>query len=328
MSLGLALGKFAPLHKGHQLVLDEATASTGEQIFVIYDSPHVTKVPLGVRANWLRQLYPAAHVIEAWGGPQEVGLEPGLMLLHEEYLLKILGSTKVTHFFSSEPYGEHVSKRLGAVNVQVDVNRSKFPVSGSVVRQDYFQHRSAMDPLVYRDLVAKIVFLGAPGSGKSTITELCAKHFQTSYMPEYGREYWEANEVDRKLTQAQLQEIALGHIERENFKVMEAKDFFFVDTDASTTAVFSDYYHQQTLPELADLSNAASRRYDLTFLCMPDFEYVETEDRSGEVVRLEFHSRITDKLLTSKRPFIELGGTLAQRLERVQKELKLIEILK
>jgi hypothetical protein len=61
---------------------------------------------------------------------------------------------------------------------------------------------------------------------------------------------------------------------------------------------------------------------------MPDFEYVETEDRSGEVVRLEFHSRITDKLLTSKRPFIELGGTLAQRLERVQKELKLIEILK
>jgi hypothetical protein len=100
---------------------------------VIYDSPHVTKVPLGVRANWLRQLYPAAHVIEAWGGPQEVGLEPGLTLLHEEYLLKILGSTKVTHFFSSEPYGEHVSKRLGAVNVQVDVNRSKFPATSCIL---------------------------------------------------------------------------------------------------------------------------------------------------------------------------------------------------
>ena len=49
---GLTLGKFAPLHKGHQLVIETALAEVDELTVVIYDSPEVTPVPLSVRANW------------------------------------------------------------------------------------------------------------------------------------------------------------------------------------------------------------------------------------------------------------------------------------
>jgi hypothetical protein len=51
---GLVLGKFAPLHKGHQLLIE-------------------TTLPLSLRAGWIRQIYPQVRVIEAEDGPTEVG---------------------------------------------------------------------------------------------------------------------------------------------------------------------------------------------------------------------------------------------------------------
>jgi len=62
---GLTLGKFAPLHKGHQLVLDAAVAEMNEVLAIIYDCPETTSVPLYVRANWFRRLYPTVHIVEA-----------------------------------------------------------------------------------------------------------------------------------------------------------------------------------------------------------------------------------------------------------------------
>jgi len=317
-TVGLALGKFAPLHKGHELVLDTATRQTDEQIFVIYDSPSATDIPLRIRANWIRKLYPNAQVIEAWGGPEQVGLDPETMLKQEEFLVKLLGELQVTHFFSSEEYGEHVAARLGAINFSVDIPRSSFPISGTEIRRDLFTNRSYVSPIVYRDLVLNVVFLGAPGSGKSTIAEECSKVFQTVFMPEYGREYWENNNVGRRLTLEQLEEIAIGHIDREEIQIQLANRYLFVDTDASTTSIFAEYYHGDSSEFLIQKSKEASSRYDLVFLCMPDFAYVETEDRSGDVARQEFHDRIVDYLKYSKRPYVELYGSVDERIQKVK----------
>lgn len=316
--VGLALGKFAPLHKGHELLLDKVTNETDEQIFVIYDSPNVTQIPLRVRANWIRVLYPNARVIEAWDGPEEVGTDPQIMKIQEEFLVNLLEDTKVTHFYSSELYGEHLAKTLGAENVLVDLERQTFPISGTLLRESTFENKSFLSPVVYRDLVINAVFLGAPGAGKSTITEYCANLLGTDFMPEYGREYWENNNVERRLTMRQLEEIAIGHLEREESKLQEANGILFVDTDASTTTIFAEYYHGCASDFLIQKSQESSQRYDLVFLCMPDFTYVETEDRSGDVIRQEFHNRIVDYLKYSKRPYVELSGSIEERAQRVK----------
>lgn len=67
-TLGLTLGKFAPLHKGHQFMFETALREVDELIVVIYETK-VSPVPLQIRANWIRSLYPAVRVIEAWDGP-------------------------------------------------------------------------------------------------------------------------------------------------------------------------------------------------------------------------------------------------------------------
>jgi NadR type nicotinamide-nucleotide adenylyltransferase len=318
MSTALVLGKFAPLHFGHCLVLDEATKQTDKQVVVIYDSPGVTDIPLAIRAGWVRTLYPHAEVIEAWGGPSEVGLEPELQLLHEEFLLHVLRGRQISHFFSSEEYGEHVAKRLGAIDVRVDMKRQTHDISATAIRQSAYNHRSHIPDVVYKDLIRKVVFLGAPGTGKSTIVETCSQTFATTFMPEHGRTFWEQNNVDRRLSVDQLVQIAEEHRALEAALVRDSREFLFIDTDASTTAIFSDYYHQRVPPELSVMASDCIRRYDLTFLCMPDFQYPDTEDRSGEANRDEFHLRTLDYLRAIGRPYIELSGSVDQRVATVK----------
>ncbi len=40
---GLTLGKFAPLHCGHQLLIDTALAEVDELVITIYDCPETTR---------------------------------------------------------------------------------------------------------------------------------------------------------------------------------------------------------------------------------------------------------------------------------------------
>src|SRR3712207_3987461 len=80
---GLTLGKYAPLHAGHQLVIETALQEVADLLVIIYDVPDITPVPLPVRAGWIRRLYPQVQVIEAWDGPLEVGDTHQIRRMHE-----------------------------------------------------------------------------------------------------------------------------------------------------------------------------------------------------------------------------------------------------
>ena len=164
MTTGLVLGKFAPLHRGHQLLFDIALKENDRVIAIIYDSPEVTNIPLPIRSGWIKQLYPTVQVIEAWDGPTEVGDTPEINSRHEAYLKKLLAGHIINAFYSSEFYGEHVSQALGAIDRRIDPNRSRIPISGTALRKNAFVWREFVDSIVYRDLVTKVVFLGAPST--------------------------------------------------------------------------------------------------------------------------------------------------------------------
>jgi NadR type nicotinamide-nucleotide adenylyltransferase len=313
---GLTLGKYAPLHRGHQLVIETALAEMDEVVLVIYEAPETT-VPLAVRSSWIRSLYPAVRVIEAWDGPTEVGYAPDLMRAHERYIIDSLKIRDITHFYSSEPYGEHMSRALGAADRRVDGSRSRVPVAARDVRRHPYDYREHLDPLVYRDLVTNVVFLGAPSTGKSTIAERLAERFHTRWMPEYGREYWEQHQVERRLTPDQLVAIAEGHLEREDALLWEADGYLFTDTNAITTATFARYYHGTESPRLAELADRAALRYDLVFVCDTDIPYDDTWDRSGDANREAFQRQVVADLNRRKVPFIMLRGPVEERIERV-----------
>ncbi|XSG75975.1 AAA family ATPase [Herpetosiphon llansteffanensis] len=315
---GLTLGKFAPLHKGHQLMIETALSEVAELHIIIYDSPEQTNVPLSVRSAWLRTLYPQAHVIEAWDGPSAIGNTPEIQKLHEDYVIKQLGISNISHFYSSEFYGEHMSQALGAINRQVDAARSQVPISATQIRSDPYRYREFLHPLVYRDLIMKVVLLGAPSTGKTTLAAALAERFNTQWMPEYGREYWEQHQSNRRLTPQQLVEIAEGHLAREEAHLLQSNGYLFVDTNALTTYHFALSYHGIAEPRLAQLADQAQQRYDLVLVCDTDIPYDDTWDRSGDVQRTISQKQLLAELHTRRQPYYLIRGTLEQRIAQVQ----------
>ena len=317
MKIGLTIGKFSPLHKGHQYLIETALKEMDKLYLMIYDSPETTTIPLTVRAGWIRALYPQVQIVEAWDGPTDAGYTPEIMKIQDTYILSKFHDKGITHFYSSEPYGDHVSKALKAVNRTVDLKRLAIPVSGTQVRNDPFSARPFVHDIVYRDHVINVVFLGGPSTGKTTLAEYLAQKFSTVWMPEYGREYWDNNQVDRRLTTGQLVEIARGHLKREDRMLLEANRYLFTDTNALTTRIFSYHYHGAAEPELEDLALRCVSRYDLCFVCDTDIPYEDSIDRSGAGNREIMQKQILADLHCRRIPYQVVTGSVEERASQV-----------
>ena len=242
--------------------------------------------------------------------------------MHEEYILKKLNGIKITHFYSSEFYGEHVSKALHAIDRRVDSKRMQIPISGTEIRKNPFLCRNFISSTVYRDLITKCVFLGAPSTGKTTLCEALAKEFSTRWVPEYGREYWEKHQIGHRFPLEGFNEIVVEHQKREEEAFLQSDKFCFIDTNAMTTRLFALDYHGRSTELVDRLADTNAARYDIFFLCGDDIPYANTPDRSGDQKRHEFQQIIINDLQQREIAYIPLTGTLEERMNQVKKVLQ------
>lgn len=318
MKRGLVLGKFAPLHKGHQFLIETALGKVDELVVLVYEARTVTDVPLSVRAAWVRRLYPQTQVLEGVNAPEQAGDTPEIMGLQEDYIRSVV-PLPITHFFSSEWYGEHVSRALHAEDCRVDTARLRYSISGTRIRKDPWLHRAFLDPLVYLDLVRKVVFLGAESTGKTTIAQALAERLGTRWMPEYGREYWElCKDADGKLSEAQMVELAVEHMNREDHLASTCRNILFVDTNALTTRLFCRFYHATSPAELDRLAEHAESRYSHTFVCGTDIPYEDDGTRNGREHRERFQQWIINDLDQRGVKWKLLEGPLERRIGQVE----------
>ncbi|HBK35023.1 hypothetical protein A2239_04380 [Candidatus Uhrbacteria bacterium RIFOXYA2_FULL_40_9] len=318
LTTGLVLGKFAPLHKGHQLLIETACAQCDEVFVLIYDSREVISIPLHIRADWIRHLYPEVIVIEGWDGPLESGDTPKIKAFQEEYIKRVLPKP-VTHFFSSEWYGEHVSHALGAKNILVDQKRLTVPISGTLIRNKPHQYKTFLDPYVYKDFMKKIVFLGAESTGKSTIVRALAEKYQTEAVMEYGREYWDAHHDENgQLSLEQLVELAKVHRAREDRACLSAQQYVFIDTNAITTRYYSQLYHGSVHPVLDRLARLCFSRYDACFVCDTDIPFEQDGTRRDEQHRNSMQQTLIKDLTERGISFDLLSGSLEERVIQVK----------
>jgi NadR type nicotinamide-nucleotide adenylyltransferase len=296
-------------------------AEVDELVLMAY-ATDVTDVPLQVRTGWIRELYPTVRIIEAWDGPDSYGDTPEICSEQEAYILRKLGGLRITHFYSSEFYGAHVSRALGAIDRRIDEARSAVPISGTALRSDYFAGREYIAPQVYADLITKVCFMGAPSTGKTTLTRAMAEMHNTVWMPEYGAGYWLERQIDRRITLDQFEEIAPEHNRREDALTLQSRKYLFCDTNPITTHVFAKDYHGSAGPVLTRLAIAAEKRYDLFFLCDTAIPYADTWDRSGDQKRKWFQNQILGDLAERRVPFFRVSGTLEQRIAYVDEVLR------
>lgn len=148
--IGFTIGKFAPLHKGHQFLIETALKEMDKMIVIVYDTDLID-IPTEKRAEWIKELYPNVEIKFGFNPPKQYGLDDESVKIQMEYLTKIIGDEKPTHFYSSEKYGESVAKYMNLVDRRVDNNREIVPIRATIVRENLDENKKWIEPKVYDD---------------------------------------------------------------------------------------------------------------------------------------------------------------------------------
>jgi len=230
--------------------------------------------------------------------------------------------------FTSENYGPGYAEEMSRYfanytgfptvsHILVDLHREQIPISGTKLRRDIHNFKEFLSPVVYASFVERICFLGGESSGKSTLAENLAKEFNTKFVPEYGRTLSE--EKNNILVYEDLLKIAKTHIADEERLAAEADCYLFIDTSPLTTLLYSEHLFGKIDPELVWLSY---RRYDRTFLCAPDFPFVQDGWREDGGFRERQHEWYLKTLAERHIPYVILEGDLRARIEKVKSILR------
>jgi HTH-type transcriptional regulator, transcriptional repressor of NAD biosynthesis genes len=339
---GLVVGKFAPLHRGHELLIRRALDECDDVVILSYCKPEMPECPPERRERWLEMLFPDARRLvldedrlrkhsatndcpTSIPGNDAPGEE------HREFCAflcqQVLGVT-VDAAFTSEDYGDEFAAGLtrcfrrtdpSAVSVEhvlVDRHREAIPISGSVLRANTHVHRQWLTPSVYATFVKRVCVLGGESSGKTTLCLALAREFDTLHVAEFGRELWEERGGD--LSPRDLVRIAETHIAREEHCAQHANEFLFCDTSPLTTLFYARHYFGAAPPEL---EQHAIRPYDCTILCAPDFPFVQDGTRQDSSFRAMQHDWYVRELTERGTSFLVASGSTTDRVAQVRRVL-------
>lgn len=337
LTRGLVVGKFAPLHRGHELLVRRALAECDEVVVLSWANPEPAGCGAERRARWLAELFPetrrlvvteellhtrARGELEGWSLPPD-SADDSIQQRFTGLLCRDLLGLEVDRVYTSERYGDGLAQTLTEVfshdgaerpvfHVSVDPARAWVPISGSAIRRDVHAHREWLSPAVYASFVQRVVLLGGESSGKSTLAAALANHFGTAWVAEYGRELWE--ERSGGLTFEDLYCIARRQVEREEEAALRAHRDLFCDTSPLTTLFYSLDLFGRADPHLEAF---AERTYDLVVLCAPDFPFVQDGTRREPGFRERQHAWYVRELTRRRIPWIDAAGPVEERIEQV-----------
>ena len=154
MKIGFTIGKFAPLHKGHQYLIEKGIKEMDKFYVIVYETD-VIDIPIEQRAKWIKDIYPEVHILLAKNPPSQYGLDEKSVKIQMDFLKSILKDIPVTHFYNSEPYGKFVARDLNIEEVQVDRKREKYAISGTKIRKNVKENKAYVEDIVYKELKQK-----------------------------------------------------------------------------------------------------------------------------------------------------------------------------
>lgn len=150
MTTGFTIGKFAPLHKGHEYLIRTAINEMDDFYVIVYDD-QFSEIDIETKINWIKKKFPTVKILKAYNSPKQYGLDEISVNIQMEYLKEIIGDIKFTHFYSSEEYGKYVAKYLNIENVLVDKERIKYNISATKIRKNLDMHKEFLDNEVYKE---------------------------------------------------------------------------------------------------------------------------------------------------------------------------------
>jgi HTH-type transcriptional regulator, transcriptional repressor of NAD biosynthesis genes len=314
---GLIVGKFYPPHRGHKFLIDFAASQVDQLTVIICQKPD-EQPPGELRAGWLREIHPTVNVIL-------------IDDIYDEQDSKVWAENSIRWLgfvpdvvFTSEDYGEPFAKFLGCEHVLVDQSRIHVPISGTKIRFDALQNWEYLEPPLRAWYAKRICLVGAESTGKTTLSQQLAEHYQTIWVPEYGREYTEQRSITEhgfQWTSGEFSHIAQKQCEIENEAARRANKILFCDTDAFATAIWHRRYLGERSIEVEKIATN-HRVPDLYFLTDVNTPFEQDGTRDGEAIREWMHETFVQELTTQNRRFIFIDGSPNERFEKAKRAIE------
>lgn len=281
----LVIGKFMPLHAGHQALITFAL-SQADHLTVLLCVEELEPIPGKDRERWLRETY------------QD---HPRISIRRIDYRDADLPATSVSSrsasarwterlrewvpetnlIVGSEDYIRYVAEMWGIDYRIFDLSRHVIPVSATMIREQPYRYRHFLVPAARPDFVRRIVLHGTESTGKSTLVQHLADQYATAFVPETAREIVGHTQ---QVVYEDLIRIADRQAAAIQAAIPQADGVLFIDTDVFTTLAYSRYLFGQELPLSAEWLAAAAQH--LCLFTRADAPYVQDGTRLPPQERL------------------------------------------
>lgn len=175
--------------------------------------------------------------------------------------------------------------------------------------------------------IVKVVLFGPESTGKTTLAQQLAAHYNTVWVPEFSREYlqkkWDEEQAicERK----DILPIAAGQMQLENRLAQKANEVLICDTNLLETVVYSQAYFDGFCEPLL-LKHALNARYDMHFLTYIDIPWVEDDLRDRPHQRDLMFAKFHEALEIHGKPYEIISGDPGERFAGAVKTID--ELLK
>jgi len=165
--------------------------------------------------------------------------------------------------------------------------------------------------------IPRVVLYGPESSGKTTLAEALAQHYQTEWVEEFARDYlqkkWEEQQAVCGLEDLPI--IVKGQLERENQKAAQANKVLFCDTNVLVTRVWSEtHFDGHCDPAILEVSKKLN--YDLYLLTGIDVPWVKDDLRDRPDDRQSMFDHFKRTLDEMQKKYLILEGNPVARLNK------------
>ena len=330
-TVGVTIGKFMPLHKGHELMI-ELGSKMLDKLYVVVSGKPLGEISLASRYNWVcefvekNRLSNVNVIYHIDQSPEPIEIDEHGTVLDVEFqeywkneFSKL--APDATHFISSDRYGKTMAELLGISWMPVDPDREMVNISATRIRDNMFENFKYLSDVAKPSFVKKVAIVGPESTGKSTLSKHLANILNCGYANEYGRTLSESlgndmsiqDFIDIMKAQSALIDIAV-----KNTNV----PLIISDTEAFTTYAFGKKYLGESIVEI--YNEAVEQKFDLYVILAPTVDWVDDGTRvmPDQKERERFFDRIVHFCkLHNKRHVIIDETDFAFRTHRAKYEI-------